>query len=78
MFSFIVFSLHDKYGAEFDATVPAMVARGEFRYLEDVTEGLERAGEAILAVRKLEGANLGKSGTLVANDSRPVSMDLHD
>lgn len=44
--------------------MPAKVARGEIKYQEDKTIGLERAGEAILSV--LTGKNTGKSVIVVA------------
>jgi NADPH-dependent curcumin reductase CurA len=64
MFGFIVSSLSSKYEAGFYEEMPAQVARGEIKYQEDRTIGLERAGEAILSV--LTGKNTGKSVVVVA------------
>ncbi|KAJ6617279.1 hypothetical protein B0H10DRAFT_2164475 [Mycena sp. CBHHK59/15] len=48
-----------KYAAEFYATVPAALASGEIKYAEEVTQGLERVGEVILAVQR--GTNRAKA-----------------
>ena len=63
---FIVGSLRPKYEAEFYATFPARVASGEIKYKEDRVRGLERAGEAIVAVQS--GKNFGKSVVIVADE----------
>ncbi|KAI9065188.1 NAD-P-binding protein [Trametes sanguinea] len=63
---FLVLSLQDKYAAEFLATVPARVARGEIRYKEDRVRGLENAGRAIVDVQR--GRNTGKSVVIVADE----------
>jgi len=63
---FIVHNLHYKYLEAFYREVPSMVARGEIKYLEDITQGLENAGEAILDVQT--GKNKGKSVILVAEE----------
>jgi len=66
IYGLIVTSLDHKYGAEFREVVPAMVARGELKYLEHVIKGLEHAEEAIVGV--LKGENVGKSVIMVAED----------
>lgn len=48
-----------KYGDEFYATIPKMIAEGKIKYLEDVTEGLDKAPEVLVKV--LKGDNLGKA-----------------
>ena len=52
-------NLIPKYGEAFHREIPARVASGEIRYFEDVTEGLENAGQAIYDVQT--GRNNGKS-----------------
>ncbi|KAF9041081.1 NAD(P)-binding protein [Hymenopellis radicata] len=66
MFGFIVLDLDHKYQDEFYKTMPDLVARGELKYMEDVTQGLEYAGEAILAVQL--GKNKAKSVVVVADE----------
>jgi len=63
---FLVFTLLPKYEEEFYREFPKRVASGEIKYLEDITKGLENAGQAILAVQK--GVNNGKSVIQVAED----------
>jgi NADPH-dependent curcumin reductase CurA len=65
MHGFNVFQLSEKYEDEFYETVPARIAKGELKYREDVTVGLEKVGEAILAVQT--GKNNGKSVIHVAD-----------
>ncbi|KIJ62669.1 hypothetical protein HYDPIDRAFT_176457 [Hydnomerulius pinastri MD-312] len=62
---FIVGTLLPKYQEAFYTEIPSMIASGEFKLKEDVTKGLEGAGEAILAVQK--GTNTGKSVIVVAD-----------
>ncbi|KZT52611.1 alcohol dehydrogenase [Calocera cornea HHB12733] len=59
-----VMTYADKYADEFYATVPKMIAEGKIKYLEDVTEGLEHAPDALLKV--LKGENHGKEVVKVA------------
>lgn len=63
---FIVMDLFAKHLAEFYREVPAAVARGEIKYLEDRKLGLEHAGEAIVDVQT--GRNKGKSVIVVAQE----------
>ncbi|KAL0960208.1 hypothetical protein HGRIS_011841 [Hohenbuehelia grisea] len=62
---FLVSDLLPKYRDEFYKTVPAMIARGEIKFLEDKKQGLDKAGEAIYEVQS--GKNHGKSVIVVAN-----------
>lgn len=43
-----------------------MVASGKIKYKEDVTRGLDKLGDVILAVQK--GTNKGKAVVLVADE----------
>jgi len=63
---FIVMWLHHKYLEDFYKEIPPMVASGQIKYLEDVTRGLDKAGEAIVDVQT--GRNKGKSVILVAEE----------
>ncbi|KAJ7582223.1 hypothetical protein C8J56DRAFT_957260 [Mycena floridula] len=59
-----ILGLEEKYHKEFEREMPPLVKNGTLKYLEDVTKGLEKSGEAILAQQK--GANHGKSVVVVA------------
>ncbi|KAF9266127.1 alcohol dehydrogenase [Marasmius fiardii PR-910] len=63
---FLVFDLAPKWEKEFYEIVPKMLARGELKYREDITKGLEHSGEAILEVQ--QGKNFGKKVVLVVED----------
>ncbi|KAL6300893.1 NAD(P)-binding protein [Sparassis latifolia] len=63
---FIVGSLYAKYEEQFHKEIPKGVASGEIKYSEDVTKGLENAGQAILDVQL--GRNNGKKIIRVANE----------
>ena len=63
---FLLLSLLPKYSAAFYAEIPARVAKGEFKYLEDVKKGLKLAGHAISDVQ--QGRNHGKSIVQVADE----------
>ncbi|SJL08755.1 related to reductase RED1 [Armillaria ostoyae] len=63
---FIEFDLTDKWKDEFYRVVPKKIASGEFKYAEDITNGLEHAGEAIRRIQT--GQNIAKSVVLVAED----------
>ncbi|KAH7924548.1 alcohol dehydrogenase [Leucogyrophana mollusca] len=65
MSGILVTSLLPKYMEAFLAEIPPLITKGEFKYREDITKGLEHTGEAILAVQK--GTNIGKSVILVAD-----------
>ncbi|KAK7047625.1 hypothetical protein VNI00_006393 [Paramarasmius palmivorus] len=66
LFGFYVFNLDRKYKEEFYRTIPALVAKGEIKYKEDVVYGLEKTGHAILAQQK--GQNIGKSILIVSQE----------
>ncbi|KAJ7364782.1 hypothetical protein DFH08DRAFT_920974 [Mycena albidolilacea] len=55
-----------KYLGEFYATVPAKLASGELKYKEEVTHGLEKMGEVILAVQS--GTSKAKAVVVVAEE----------
>ncbi|KAF9445125.1 NAD(P)-binding protein [Macrolepiota fuliginosa MF-IS2] len=54
-----------KYLEEFYATVPEKIAKGELKYTEDVSYGLDKVGDVILAVQK--GTNKAKAIIHVAD-----------
>jgi len=54
-----------KYFDEFHATVPEKLAKGELKYTEDVSHGLDKVGDVILAVQK--GTNKAKAVIHVAD-----------
>ncbi len=59
-------TLFEKYTDQFYAEIPKRVASGEFKYTEDLTYGLENAGQAIYDVQV--GKNKGKSVVVVAEE----------
>lgn len=63
---FIVGNLEAKYAASFYAFVPQKVAKGEFKYREDVRRGLATVGQTLLDVQT--GKNEGKAVIAVADD----------
>ena len=66
MQGFIVHRLAEKYQEEFYATMPQRVASGEIKYLEQIFNGLEKAGDAVIAVQM--GTNTEKAVTHVADE----------
>lgn len=64
VYGFTIMTLLPKYRDTFYAEVPALIASGEIKLREDLSKGLESAGEAILAVQR--GTNAGRSVILVA------------
>ncbi|KAJ7046161.1 hypothetical protein C8F04DRAFT_1063508 [Mycena alexandri] len=62
----LVFRLLPKYYKEFYDTIPAKLASGELKYSEDVTKGLDKVGDVILAVQK--GTNKAKAVVVVAEE----------
>jgi hypothetical protein len=54
----------DKYREEFYATIPEKLAKGEIRYTEEITRGLDKVGDVVLAVQM--GSNTGKAVVVVA------------
>jgi len=57
---------HPEYVTEFYAEIPKQLASGELKWAEDVSHGLELAGEAILEVQ--EGRNTAKKVIVVAKE----------
>lgn len=57
--------LMGKYLNEFYTTVPEKLAKGEIKYREDVSHGLDKVGDVILAVQK--GTNKAKAVIHVAD-----------
>ncbi|KAG2009421.1 alcohol dehydrogenase [Coprinopsis cinerea AmutBmut pab1-1] len=66
MHGFIVSRLEHKYEDKFYEEVPALVAKGDLKYREQVFDGLQSVGDAILAVQK--GTNKAKAVIKVASD----------
>ncbi|KAJ7197932.1 alcohol dehydrogenase [Mycena pura] len=62
----LVFHLQQKHNAEFYSKIPALLAKGELKYTEEVHRGLESVGEAILRVQK--GMNTAKTVIVVAEE----------
>lgn len=65
IYGFVVRSILPKHRDAFYAEFPALLASKQLVFQEDLTKGLEGAGEAILAVQK--GTNNGKSVVVVAD-----------
>ncbi|KAF8626008.1 hypothetical protein AX17_006731 [Amanita inopinata Kibby_2008] len=63
---FIVTRIEQQWEAEFQAQVVPRLASGEFKYKEEVTEGLDKVGDVILAVQK--GTNKAKAVIKVADE----------
>ena len=61
---FTLLDFLEKYREQFYAEFPKMVKDGRIKYTEDVSEGLQNAGEAILDVQM--GRNKGKKIVMVA------------
>ncbi|KAH8818706.1 alcohol dehydrogenase [Flagelloscypha sp. PMI_526] len=67
LYGFIIFrDLTHKWDAEFWRVMPDKVAKGEIKTKEDITSGLEKVGDVILAVQK--GLNVGKAVVVVAEE----------
>ncbi|KAG6839784.1 hypothetical protein C0991_011699 [Blastosporella zonata] len=66
MNGFIVFRLEHKYQDGFYKTIPAKVARGELKFTEEITNGLDKVGDVMLAVQK--GENKAKAVIKVADN----------
>ncbi|KAF9001013.1 alcohol dehydrogenase [Cyathus striatus] len=58
-------ALHSKYQAQFYDEVPRMIGEGKLKYREHVWHGLDKAGEALLAVQ--DGSNKAKAIIRVAD-----------
>lgn len=62
----LYFHLEAKYDKEFYATIPPLIAAGEIKYKEEVSQGLESVGDAILRVQ--QGRNTAKAVVIVAEE----------
>jgi NADPH-dependent curcumin reductase CurA len=63
---FLVLDLSPKYTAAFRAEFVPRLASGEFKFTEDVTRGLDKVGDVLVAVQK--GTNTGKAVVVVADE----------
>ncbi|KAF7341122.1 NAD(P)-binding protein [Mycena venus] len=63
----LVLPLLPKYYADFYANIPAKLASGEIKYAEEITKGLDKVGDVILAVQK--GTNKAKAVVVVAEEA---------
>ncbi|KAK7458784.1 hypothetical protein VKT23_009789 [Stygiomarasmius scandens] len=66
MNGFIQSDLASKWNKEFNEVVPKKLVNGEIKHTEDISKGLEHAGEALLEVQT--GKNKGKKVIVVAED----------
>jgi NADPH-dependent curcumin reductase CurA len=69
MQGFIIFRMEESHPhllEEFYEKVPSLIANGELKYKEELTQGLEKVGDVILSVQK--GMNKGKAVISVAKD----------
>ncbi|KAK1230320.1 hypothetical protein PQX77_006593 [Marasmius sp. AFHP31] len=66
IYGLYVFEHDHKYREEFYKNVPEWITKGEIKYTEEVQDGLEKVGEAILAQQK--GQNVAKSVIKVADE----------
>ncbi|KAJ7814652.1 hypothetical protein B0H13DRAFT_2464216 [Mycena leptocephala] len=62
---FMVSTLRPKYTAQFRAEVIPKLVSGEFKFSEDITRGLDKVWDVLLAVQK--GTNTGKAVVVVAD-----------
>ena len=66
MYGFVYNNLMPKYGTDFYTEMTAKVVSGEIQHREHVYDGLDKSGEAILAVQK--GLNSAKAVVHVADE----------
>ncbi|KAF8996528.1 hypothetical protein BDQ17DRAFT_1411744 [Cyathus striatus] len=64
LYGLFVNSLHPKYEEKFYEDVPRMIKEGQIKYREHIWNGLDKAGEALLAVQ--DGSNKAKAVVHVA------------
>lgn len=64
MYGLHVLALDSKYHREFEEVIPKLLKSRQLKYAEDITKGLEHAGDAILGQQ--QGIPIGKSLVLVA------------
>ena len=62
----VVYRLEEKHNPAFYTEIPRKVASGGIKHREDIYNGLESVGEAILAVQK--GTNKAKAVIHVADE----------
>nr|GAT58601.1 NAD(P)-binding protein [Mycena chlorophos] len=62
----LVFRIFHKHAKAFWEEIPPKLASGEIKFREEVTKGLDKAGDVILAVQK--GTNTGKAIVVVAEE----------
>lgn len=62
---FMVGNLDAEYSEAFYNEIPGRIARGEIKYLEHVTHGLQSAGQLLVDV--LKGDNFGKAVIIVTD-----------
>ncbi|KAF7304376.1 NAD(P)-binding protein [Mycena chlorophos] len=62
----LVFRIFHKHAKAFWDEIPPKLASGEIKFREEVTKGLDKAGDVILAVQK--GTNTGKAIVVVAEE----------
>ncbi|KAJ6506913.1 hypothetical protein C8R45DRAFT_816684 [Mycena sanguinolenta] len=63
---FLLAYLRPKHLAAFSAEIMPKIVSGELKYTEDITRGLDKVGDVILAVQK--GTNTGKAIVRVADE----------
>ena len=66
MCGFVVSTLSAKYEEAFDEEIPALIAKGEIKYKEDKSWGLEQSGQALQDV--FLGRNKGKKVIVIAEE----------
>ena len=66
IYGLFVFEHDHKYREEFYKNIPEWIAKGEIKYTEEVQDGLEKVGHAIVAQQK--GQNIAKSVIKVADE----------
>lgn len=66
IYGLFVFEHDHKYREEFYKNIPEWITKGEIKYTEEVQDGLEKVGHAIVAQQK--GQNIAKSVIKVADE----------
>ncbi|KAF8199238.1 hypothetical protein K438DRAFT_1759139 [Mycena galopus ATCC 62051] len=65
--------LRPQQAAAFSAEFLPKIASGEYKYTEDITRGLDKGRDVILAVQK--GSNTGRARVLVTDEEFDLSSD---